>query len=493
MLSAKILFIAFSAAGILAAQAAPTLAQRIAARLRPNDLKADASFLASDALQGRATPSPGLDMAAEYIASQFRRAGLEPVGDDGYFQTASFNSVKTNPEGLQFTLGTTKAADGALAIVEPMATDLQNATAFKVSLSDAAALDALTADQVRGKVVLVEMSHAPGAAGFQARRRLMTVAAKLEPAMIVFVSAVAPPPANPNPRAQLRDAGLPAPTVPMLVVGDKAIFDAVAAAKPGPMEAAVSAHIAAPVLQPVKIRNVAGLLRGSDPQLKDTYIVVTAHYDHLGVRPNAPGDNIFNGANDDASGTSSVIEIANTLTAIGEKPRRSIVFITVFGEEIGGYGARWYTAHPIFPIAKTIADINLEHLGRTDDNEGPHVGMFNLTGFDYTDIAATFATAGAQTGVQVIKHPTKSDSFFGRSDNTTFADAGIPSTTLSVSYEFPDYHQPGDEWQKLDYDNLARVDTTIAIGLLSMANSDRTPQWNKENPHVARYVQAREK
>src|ERR1700692_1534780 len=100
-----------AAATVLAAQA-PPLVQRIAARLRPNDLKADVSFLASDALQGRATPSPGLDMAAEYIAAQFRRAGLEPVGDDGYFQTANYQSVKPDLQGLRFTLGTTKAADG---------------------------------------------------------------------------------------------------------------------------------------------------------------------------------------------------------------------------------------------------------------------------------------------------------------------------------------------------------------------------------------------
>ena len=487
MLPAKTLFTALAAVGVLAAQGAPSLAQRIAARLRPNDLKADVSFLASDALQGRATPSPGLDMAAEYIAAQFRRAGLEPVGDDGYFQTANYQYVKPDLQGLQFTLGTAKAAEGAVMINESVAAELQNAPAFKVSLSDAASLDALTADQVRGKVLLVEMSPAPGAAGFQAQRRLMTVAAKLEPAMVVLVRAAAAP-GNPNVRPQLRDAGLAAPKAPILTVGDKAIFDVLAAAKPGPMDATVSAHVAAPVLQPVRIRNVVGLLRGSDAQLKDTYVVVTGHYDHLGVRPNPSGDNIYNGANDDASGTSSVIEIANAITAIGEKPRRSIIFMTVFGEEIGGLGARWYTGHPIFPIARTIADVNLEHLGRTDDNEGPNVGQFNLTGFDYTDIAATFSKAGAETGVKVVKHPTKSDSFFGRSDNATFADAGIPSTTLSVSYEFPDYHQPGDEWQKLDYDNLAKVDTTIALGILSMANSDQAPQWNKENPKAARYI-----
>ena len=496
MRSAKLLLATLAAAGLLAAQGQPPLAQRIAARLRANDLKADVSFLASDALQGRATPSPGLDMAAEYIAAQFRRAGLEPVGDDGYFQNASFQSVKPNPEGVTFALDTAKAGEGTLAIQEAVASDLNRAAAFKVMLSDTAALEALTAEQVRGKVLLIEVPDGAGGgggmAGVQAQRRFLTLAAKLEPAMVVMVRAAAQQ-TNPNARVPLRDATAPAPKVPVLSVWDKAIHDYVAAAKPGPMEATVSAHVAAPIVTPVKLRNVAGVLRGADPQLKDTYVIVTGHYDHLGVRPNAQGDGIYNGANDDASGTASVIAVAGALAELEEKPKRTIVFVTVFGEEAGGLGARWYTSHPIFPIAKTVADINLEQLGRTDDSEGPKVAQFNLTGFDYTDIAATFAKAGAVTGVQVIKHERNSDAFFGRSDNATFADAGIPSTTLSVSYVFPDYHQPGDEWQKLDYDNLAKVDVTVALGILDMANSAQAPQWNKENPKTARYVQVREK
>ncbi len=497
MRSAKFLFTALAAAGMLAAQGQPPLAQRIAARLRPNDLKADVSFLASDALQGRATPSPGLEIAAEYIAAQFRRAGLEPVGDDGYFQSAAFQSVKPNPEGLEFTLDTANAEQGTVVIQEAVATDLNRAAAFKITLSDTAALDALTAEEVRGKVLLVEVPDVGGAGGggmaaFQAQRRMLALAAKLEPAMVVMVRAAGQQ-SNPNARVPLRDATAPAPKVPVLNVWDKAIHDTVAAAQPGPMEAMVSAHIAAPIVQPVKLRNVAGVLRGTDAELKDTYVVVTAHYDHLGVRPNAQGDGIYNGANDDASGSASVIAIAGALAELEEKPKRTIVFVTVFGEELGGLGARWYTSHPIFPIAKTVADINLEQLGRTDDSEGPKVAQFNLTGFDYTDIAATFAKVGAVTGVQAIKHEKNSDSFFNRSDNASFADAGIPSTTLSVSYIFPDYHQPGDEWQKLDYDNLAKVDVTVALGILDMANSAQAPQWNKENPKTARYVQVREK
>ncbi|MEO8369434.1 MAG: M28 family peptidase [Candidatus Solibacter sp.] len=500
MIPVKSLTAVLAVCGTLAAQGPPTPAQltlteRIGAHIRANDLKADVSFLASDALEGRGTPSRGLELAAEYIAAQFRRAGLEPAGDEDYFQNAKYQTVKPNPEGLTFTLGTAKAGDGTVSIQEAVAADLQGTGAFKVVMSDAAALDALTVEQVRGKVLLVEVPDGGGGggmAGFQAQRRIVTLAAKLEPAMVVMVRSTAQPP-NPNARVPMRDGTAPGPKVAILVVWDKAIHDAVAAAKPGPVEEAVSAHVAAPVVTPVKLRNVVGVLRGTDPQLKDTYIVVTGHYDHLGMRPNAQGDAIFNGANDDASGTVSVIAVGSALAALEEKPKRTIVFMTVFGEESGGLGARWYTSHPIFPVAKTVADINLEQLGRTDDSEGPKVAQFNLTGFDYSDIAATFAKAGALTGVQVVKHEKNSDAFFSRSDNATFADAGIPSTTLSVSYVYPDYHGAGDEWPKLDYENMAKVDVTVALGVLDMANNAVAPQWNKENAKAARYVQVREK
>jgi Zn-dependent M28 family amino/carboxypeptidase len=283
------------------------------------------------------------------------------------------------------------------------------------------------------------------------------------------------------------------PKVPILNVSDPAIREAIAAVKPGLLETTVSAHIAAPRIQTVKLRNVAGIIPGTDPALKDTYLIVTAHYDHLGVNPNLEGDKIYNGANDDASGTSSAIEIAAALAALDEKPKRTIVFLAVFGEEVGGLGARWYTGHPIFPLAKTVADVNLEHMGRTDDTEGPRPLQFNLTGFDYTDIAARFLKAGTETGIQVVKHEKNSDAFFGRSDNATFAAAGVPSTTASVTYTFPDYHRPGDEWPKLDYDNMAKVDLCVALGIWDLANSAQAPQWNKDNPKVAAYVRAREK
>src|SRR5580700_3538727 len=144
-------------AGLASAQTEPTIPQ-ISARLTPNDLKADVSFLASDLLQGRGTPSPGLDIAAEYIAAQFRRAGLEPAGDDGYFQTALFNSVTPNVDGLMFTIetagNTVKAHPESMALQQPAAADIARAPMLKVLGSDTAAIEALTPVQVRGKVLV---------------------------------------------------------------------------------------------------------------------------------------------------------------------------------------------------------------------------------------------------------------------------------------------------------------------------------------------------
>jgi hypothetical protein len=469
-------------AAAAAAQTKP-LPNQIAARLTANDLKADVSFLASDALQGRGTPSPGLDIAAEYVAAQFRRAGLEPAGDDGYFQTAAFVSETPNPEGLQLTLeagGKQIAVPAqAMSIGQSAALDLHGAAAYS---ADAAALAQLTPEQVRGKVLM--LSSAAGS-----RLRLGAAAlARLEPALVLMIVNNPGAPVNPN-RPQLREAA--STTTPTLLVWDEAARAAVAAAKPGPMEMTVSAHIAAPASTPVKLRNVIGVLRGSDAALRDTYVLVTAHYDHLGVRGSGPGDRIYNGANDDASGTACVIEMAQALAALPERPKRSIVFLTLFGEEMGLVGSRYYAAHPVFPLAATIADLNLEQMGRTDDNTGPRVGIVNVTGFDYSSITPVLVKAGEEFGIKVLKDEQASDPFFARSDNQALADAGVPAHTLSVGYVFPDYHQAGDEWPKIDYENMAKVDRTAALGVWRIADGTDAPQWNAANPKTERYVKAR--
>lgn len=326
------LIAALLAAAIALAAAALTPEQQgVVSHISADSLRGHLSFIASDLLEGRNTPSRGLDIAAEYIAAQFRRAGLEPVGDHDYFQTAKL------PNG--------------------------------------------------------------------------------------------------------------------------------------------------------EARNVAGLLRGSDPALSQTYVILSAHYDHIGMRSSGE-DRIYNGANDDGSGTVSVVEIASALAAAPERPKRSILFLTFYGEEPGLWGSSYYVDHPLEPLSKTIAEINLEQIGRTDATDGRHVNVAFVTGYDYSNVGSILDQAAQPAGVEM--KPIKGD-YFSRSDNFAFARAGIPAHTLAVAADYSDYHKVSDEWQKIDYANMANVDRGIALGLLQLASDAPPPAWNEHSAAARRYADAAKK
>ena len=319
--------LAFCAAGEI-----PPPWQEAVGPISAASLRGHVFFLASDLLEGRDTPSRGLDLAAEYIASQFRRAGLDPAGGDTYFQTGPASQ------------------DGA---------DL--------------------------------------------------------------------PPAQ----------------------------------------------------------NVAALLLGSDPLLRETAIILSAHYDHLGLKPDGDGDRIFNGANDDASGTAAVIEIAQALASLPIRPKRTILFIAFYGEERGMLGSNHYVEHPLWPLDRTVANLNLEHLGRTDSTEGPQLRRASVTGFDYSDIGDIVRQIGALTGIAVHHHPENSDKFFPQSDNIVFARQGIPAHSICAAFLYPDYHTPADHWDKLDYENMATLTRMIALALLTLAEHDQPPRWNEHSEQAA--------
>jgi Zn-dependent M28 family amino/carboxypeptidase len=164
----------------------------------------------------------------------------------------------------------------------------------------------------------------------------------------------------------------------------------------------------------------------------------------------------------------------------------------VFGEEAGLLGTRYYIRNPVFPLAKTVANVNLEHLGRTDASEGAQLARAMFTGFDYSDVPKTFQAAGELTGVEVYDHP-QGGAFFNRSDNVAFANAGIPAHTVCVALEFPDYHGTGDHWDKIDYGNMAKVVRMLGTGVLMLANNPEAPRWNGANPKTERYRKAQEK
>jgi len=212
---------------------------------------------------------------------------------------------------------------------------------------------------------------------------------------------------------------------------------------------------------------------GSDPVLRNQYVLVTAHYDHLG----SSAKGFFPGANDDGSGTVSVMEIAGALGAMNPRPRRGILFMTFFGEEEGLLGSYYYAGHPLEPLRDTVADINLEQMGRTDDPAGTNRNGILMSGVSYSDLAATLGEAAKWESVTLRKR-TDSDEFFDRSDNYAFALHGIVAHTLAVAFDFPDYHRPGDTADKIDYQNMARVDRAVTAGLISVADRTEPPAWS---------------
>jgi hypothetical protein len=502
------------------AQADPAQWRAALERVSEESMRGHLSFLASDALEGRRTPSRGLDIAAEYIAAQFRRAGLEPAGDDGYFQTANWvvaardaaatpqsiagaaaaaPNVRPEQVGVGFSVAgfTFWTPEGGL--------NLSGARLLKVAFGGDAA-GALTREQVEGRVVVTEFPEFPRreqARAFALLRQendfLARVRALGAPLVLAFErrsertrGGAAPRLVDPESRTGESPLGN-APTAPLVFVyGAEAarFFDSL---PEGGGAATVTLTLPALAETPARVRNVAGILRGSDPALKETYVIVSAHYDHLGLKENcdpAKEDCVYNGANDDGSGTVAVVELASALSRLSPRPRRSILFLTFFGEELGGLGSRYYGRHPVVPLAKTIAQVNIEQIGRTDDSEGPQTGTLAVTGFDYSEVGAVLQRAGEAEGVRVYKHPTKSDAYFSRSDNQSLADAGVPAHTASVAFDFPDYHAVGDEWPKIDYANMARVARAVGLAALRLADSAQEPRWNEQNPKAAAYVEA---
>jgi Zn-dependent M28 family amino/carboxypeptidase len=225
-----------------------------------------------------------------------------------------------------------------------------------------------------------------------------------------------------------------------------------------------------PISPDTQAVNVVGMIRGTDPALAHEHILVDAHYDHLGIGRPVRGDSIYNGADDDASGVTAVLEIARQVTE-GVKPKRTIIFAATIGEEVGLLGTNWYIRHPVLPLAEMAANLEIEMIGRPDSLAGG-AGRAWLTGYE----RSTMGDALKADGVPIGPDRRPKEDFFYRSDNIAFAQRGIVAHTLSTFNLHGDYHQPSDDISHIDFAHMAGVINAAAKAARILSDGPK-PAW----------------
>lgn len=217
--------------------------------------------------------------------------------------------------------------------------------------------------------------------------------------------------------------------------------------------------------------NVIGIMPGSDPVLKDQVVAFAAHYDGIGIGPAVSGDSIYNGADDDASGVTTVLEIARAF-AKGPPPKRTLLFMATTGEEQGILGTKWYVRQPSLPLSKMVAEMEVEMAGRPDSLVGGS-GKLWMTGFDHSTMGSMLRAAG----IPIVADPYPQFRFFERSDNIVFARMGIPAHTLSSYNLHKEYHTPGDDVSRIDFAHLTSV-ARAAAAAARLLSEGPAPAWN---------------
>jgi len=220
---------------------------------------------------------------------------------------------------------------------------------------------------------------------------------------------------------------------------------------------------------PWHTRNVIGWLEGREPKLRKQVILLTAHFDHLGIGPAVDGDNIYNGADDDASGCVAVLQLARALAAT--HPKRTVMFVFFGSEETYGQGADYFLEHPPMPLADIVANLEFEMIGRPDSAVQPD--ELWLTGFERSNLGRALAKHGAK----LVPDPHPEKNFFQRSDNYALAKKGIIAHTVSSFGLHNDYHRPSDDLAHIDFNHMEEAIHSMLGPVEWLANSDFKPEW----------------
>ena len=485
------------AAGPLRAQTAPPR-DRAAATITAGDVARHIGIIADDSMLGRDTPSRGLDLTARYVADQFRRFGLRPGGDGGsWFQRYPITRRRFEPAGSRVVLSS--RGTEAIARFDRTARYVQGAVPA-APLAGTAVLvggtlepDDMSRMALRGRIVI----YAPGAGTLPSERATrVTRALRLAaPKAVLLISDLEPETfasriPHVMPARTTVDLRLTSP--PFLELSEAAVAPVLHAA--GVDLEATRADTAAvfrelpalrarlelkdSVLASLTAPNTVGIIEGSDPALKREYLVFSAHMDHIGVTPGLP-DSVNNGADDDASGTTGVIELAEAFSRRGARPRRSIIFLTVSGEEKGLWGSRYFSEHPPVPVDRIVADINIDMIGRNWPDTIVAIGK------EHSDLGATLERvnrAHPELGMTAIDDRWPEERFYFRSDHYNFARKGVP-VLFFFNGVHPDYHQPSDSPDKINAEKESRILQLLYFLGRQVGDADARPKWNPESYH----------
>ena len=525
---------AFAASGKKAAPSTdlPASLKTVMAAINPNNIRTHVKFLSSDLLEGRGTGQRGGDVAAQYIATQFELYGLKPAGDTGSFlQKVPMVGITTDPSSSVTLIWGDKP--NALRLYDDMVAmdETQSATndldapivyvGYGITAPEYQWNDYKDLD-VKGKVLLMLVNEPPSNDDKFFKGRALTYygrwtykyeeAARRGAAGVILVHQTDMASYGwevvrnswGGERAYLRNSGAPQLklaawvqyTIADQLAGtvNKKMDDLIKQAqsrdfKPIPLPVTVKAHLISKI-RPFDSQNVLAMLPGSDPKLSGEAVMYSAHYDHLGVRPGVPGDNIYNGAVDNATGCGMLIEMARAYTLANPTPKRSIIFAAVTAEEQGLLGSEYLAEHPPIPAGKVSLDLNFDGIRPDGIPEAIQVSGAERTNF----YLATYAVA-KEFGFDIKPDSNPGAGHFYRSDHFSFAHVGIPSFSVQEGlkykghplewgvqreneYDEKRYHQPSDEFDpSWDFSGLAELSRFgVELGWRA-ANQDDLIQW----------------
>lgn len=456
------------------------------------ELERDLRFLASDELRGRAIGSQEIDIAARYLAERFRALDLdEPPGAPGYYQPVPL--VRTSPpaSGLLVIGGDTLRNESEFVALSDLPVDLAGDAVFAGFgiVDDEQQMDDYDGLDVEDKIVIAAFgapdSYSGPYAGFMPRIRTEKAKLAAERGARAFVEVMRP---DANPGWQRYSAFLSRSSVQLALDGSPIpIFVAVDndgryTGHPAGRSLKLSVNSPGMTVERIHGRNVAAVIPGTDPELKNEYVILVAHYDHVGVGRPVNADSIYNGARDNGMGTVALLAAGESL---GETPaRRSVLLLAVTAEEVGLLGSRYYADRPLVPPEKTIFVLNMDGAGYTDTS------IVTVIGLERTGAEAHIRSAASAFDLEVLSDPVPEQNLFNRSDNVPFARLGIPAPTVSPGFHAFDaalmkyYHRPADEINAtFDFSYLYRYSATVARAARLIANDPRAPAWAEGDPY----------